>query len=134
MKYSEKEIRAIGNDIMRKSKSDSRVDTGYLRRSIGFIINEKGVPTFTEVFYGQFGDNSDLEENIKSMMPAGVQWQLIYTDEDGRAYQVVRKSGSGRATVETQATKATTRKSLGIGGIRNFLKGFFDGKKNTSTD
>lgn len=134
MEYSEKEIRAIGNDIMRVSKSDARVDTGYLKRSIGFIINEKGVPTFTEVFYGQFGDNSDLEENIKSMMPAGIPWQLIYTDEDGRAYQVIKKAGSGRATVETQATKATTRKSLGIGGIRNFLKGFINGKTDTSAD
>ena len=134
MAYSEKEIRAIGNEIMRRSKGDARVDTGYLKRSIGFIINEKGVPTFTEVFYGQFGDNSDLEENIKSMMPAGVPWQLIYTDEDGRAHQVVRRAGSGRATVETNATKATTRKSLGIGGIRNFLKGFINGTKNSATD
>ena len=124
----------ISLDIAVELYKANTVDTGYLKRSIGFIINEKGVATFTEVFYGQFGDNSDLEENIKSMMPAGIPWQLIYTDEDGRAYQVVRKSSSGRATVETQATKATTRKSLGIGGIRNFLKGFLNGTKDSTTD
>lgn len=129
MAYSISEIRAIGREIVQKSKSTARVDTGYLKRSIGFIIDEQGVPTFTEVFYGQFGDNSDLEENIKSMMPTGIAWKLIYTDESGNPYQVVRKTASGRAAVETKATKATTRKSLGIGGIRNFLKGFIDGKE-----
>lgn len=129
MAFSAKELRAIGRDIIAKSKSTAHVDTGYLKRSIGFILDEQGVPTFTEVFYGQFGDNSDLEENIKELMPSGVAWKLIYTDEDGKPFQVVKKRASGRATVETSATKATTRKSLGIGGIKNFLTKFIKPSK-----
>jgi len=133
--YSQSELRAIAREIVQKSKASARVDTGRLKRSISFVVNLQGVITFTEVFYGQFGDNSDLEENIKSIWPSGVAYNLIYTDDNGNPYQVVRRTSSGRAAVETKATKATTRKSLGINGIKNFLKGFQNGKaKNKSTD
>lgn len=128
MAYSQNELRTIAREIVQKSKSAAHVDTGRLKRSISFVVNLQGVVTFTEVFYGQFGDNSDLEENIKSMWPNGVAYNLIYTDDNGNPYQVVRRTASGRAAVETKATKATTRKSLGINGIKNFLKSFTNGK------
>ena len=135
MAYSIEELKSIAREIVQKSKSAAHVDTGRLKRSISFVVNLQGVVTFTEVFYGQFGDNSDLEENIKSMWPNGVAYNLIYTDDDGKPYQVVRKTASGRAAVETKATKATTRKSLGINGIKNFLKSFTNGKtQNESTN
>ena len=124
MAYSIEELRKIAREIVQKSKSAAHVDTGRLKMTISYVINREGIFTFTEVFYGQFGENSDLEENIKSMWPNGVAYNLIYTDDDGKPYQVVRKTTSGRAAVETKATKATTRKSLGINGIRNFLKSF----------
>ena len=128
MAYSIEELRKIAREIVQKSKSAAHVDTGRLKMTISYVINREGIFTFTEVFYGQFGENSDLEENIKSMWPNGVAYNLIYTDDDGKPYQVVRKTASGRAAVETKATKATTRKSLGINGIRNFLKSFTNGK------
>lgn len=128
MAYSQSELRTIAREIVQKSKSAAHVDTGRLKRSISFVVNLQGVVTFTEVFYGQFGENSDLEENIKSMWPNGVAYNLIYTDDNGKPYQVVRRTSSGRAAVETKATKATTRKSLGINGIKNFLKSFTNGK------
>lgn len=135
MAYSIEELRTIAREIVQKSKASAHVDTGRLKRSISFVVNLQGVITFTEVFYGQFGENSDLEENIKSMWPNGVAYNLIYTDDDGKPYQVVRKTTSGRAAVETKATKATTRKSLGINGIKNFLKSFTNGKtQNESTN
>ena len=133
MAYSIEELKSIAREIVRKSKSAAHVDTGRLKMTISYIINREGIFTFTEVFYGQFGENSDLEENIKSMWPNGVAYNLIYTDDDGKPYQVVRKTASGRAAVETKATKATTRKSLGINGIKNFLKNY--GKtQNESTN
>ena len=133
MAYSIEELRKIAREIVRKSKSAAHVDTGRLKMTISYVINREGIFTFTEVFYGQFGENSDLEENIKSMWPNGVAYNLIYTDDDGKPYQVVRKTTSGRAAVETKATKATTRKSLGINGIKNFLKNY--GKtQNESTN
>ena len=124
----EQELRALGRSIVSASKSSARVDTGRLKRSISYVINLQGVLTFTEVFYGQFGDNSDLEENINAMMPEGIAWQLIYTDDNGTPYQVVRSTQGGRVSV-TKATKATTRNTLGIGGIKNFLKRITGGKK-----
>jgi len=133
--YSQSELRAIAREIVQKSKASAHVDTGRLKRSISFVVNLQGVITFTEVFYGRFGENSDLEENINKMFPIDVPFNLIYVDDNGNPYQVVRRTSSGRATVETKATKATTRKSLGINGIKNFLKGFQNGKaKNQSTD
>lgn len=128
MAYSIEELRKIAREIVQKSKASARVDTGRLKMTISYVINREGIFTFTEVFYGQFGENSDLEENIKSMWPNRVAYNLIYTDDNGNPYQVVRKTASGRAAVETKATKATTRKSLGINGIRNFLKSFTNGK------
>ena len=122
------EIKRIADSIVSKSKATAHVDTGRLKRSISWVIDLKGVPTFTQVFYGQFHENSELEENIKSMFPKGQPYNLIYTDDNGMPYQVVRKTGSGRTAV-TNATKSTTRRSLGIAGIKNFLKKFVDGKK-----
>ena len=124
MAYSIEELKSIAREIVQKSKGSAHVDTGRLKRSISYVVNLQGVITFTEVFYGQFGENSDLKENIKSMWPNGVAYNLIYTDDDGKPYQVVRRTSSGRAAVETKATKATTRKSLGINGIKNFLKNY----------
>lgn len=133
--YSESELKEIARDIVSKSKKSAHVDTGRLKRSISFVVNLKGVITFTEVFYGQFGENSDLEENIKSMFPSSEPYNLIYTDDNGNPYQVVKRTSGGRAAVETKATKSTTLKSLGINGIKNFLKGFINGdKKDESTD
>ena len=133
MAYSIEELKSIAREIVQKSKGSAHVDTGRLKRSISYVVNLQGVITFTEVFYGQFGENSDLKENIKSMWPNGVAYNLIYTDDDGKPYQVVRRTSSGRAAVETKATKATTRKSLGINGIKNFLKNY--GKtQNESTN
>ena len=121
-------IKDAAKAIVKKSKAEAHVDTGRLKRSIAWVIDYNGVTTFTEAFYGQFHENSNLEENIKSMFPSGQPYNLIYTDDNGMPYQVVRKSGSGRTAV-TNATKSTTRRSLGIAGIKNFLKKFIDGKE-----
>ena len=117
------DVKDIAKAIVKKSKAEAHVDTGRLKRSINWTIDYSGVPTFTEAYYGQFLENSNLEENIKAMMPSGVAWKLIYQDENGNPYQVVRKTASGRNAVETKATKKTTPKSLGINGIKNFPKG-----------
>jgi hypothetical protein len=132
---STSELQSIAREIVAKSKKSAHVDTGRLKRSISYVINLQGIPTFTEVFYGQFGDNSDLEENLKAMWPRDEPYNLIWVDDNGNPYQVIRKTAGGRIGIETKATKATTRKSLGINGIKNFLKSFNNGKtQDTSAD
>lgn len=90
------DLRAIINKIADKSKDESRVDTGFLKRSIYGIINERGVPEFGEMFYGQFGENSRLAENIKSMFPKDLPYKLVYYDFDGGEYVAQEKKASGR--------------------------------------
>lgn len=134
-KAQEDQLRSIARAIVQKSKSEAHVDTGLLKRSINYTINLQGVFTFTEMFYGQFHENSSLEENIKAMWPGDVPYNLIYLDDNGSPYQVVRKNASGRSHV-SNATQRTTVKSLGINGIKNFLKalGNANKKKNESSD
>jgi len=74
-----KEIRAIAQKVVDISKSTARRDTGFLKRSISYTV-ESNVYIFVEVFYGQFGTNSKLEQNAKRLMPSGVKWRMRYTD------------------------------------------------------
>lgn len=120
--------------IVELSKKTSAVDTGRLKRSINFVINLQGKFVFTEVFYGQFGDNSDLEENIKKYWPKNEPYDLVWTDDNGNPYETVRKLGSGRTTRQVklddkkadQISRAFERYK--IGGIKDFLKNL--AKKN----
>jgi len=73
------EIRAIAQKVVDISKSSARRDTGFLKRSISYTV-ERNVFVFVEVFYGQYGTNSKLEENAKRLMPSGVKWRMRYTD------------------------------------------------------
>ena len=110
MALTELEIRAIGAKIVQKSKSSARVDTGALKRSISFSYVRK-VMIFRELFYGQYGTNSELEKNAIKMVPNGVEWRLIQTDFGGKTVEIGR-TRSGRATQ------------------RNILKGLVRGASN----
>jgi hypothetical protein len=134
VEYSEVEIKAIAKKIVDASKKTAHVDTGYLKRSIYYVIDERGKLEFGEVFYGQFLDNSDLKENIKKMLPSDIPYSLIWTDENGTPYEAIRKTASGRIVQKT-VTPKIKQKKLSIGGIKNFLKGLKNGEtKEQSTD
>lgn len=104
---SDLEIRAIAQDVVDRSKRSSRVDTGALRRSISYTL-VRGVVTFRELYYGQFGSNSELEKNASRYMPVGTEWRIIYTEFGGGTYEVGRTKG-GRAT--QKSTLSTIAKS-----------------------
>lgn len=107
-----KEIRAIAQKIVDISKSTARRDTGFLRRSIYYTV-ENNVYIFVQVFYGQFKDNSKLEQNARRMMPSGVKWKMRLTDinrrvlEDGRI-QTGRNSLGNIVNSLRQSTTAVT--------------------------
>lgn len=118
------ELKSIISRIEAKSKEQSRVDTGMLERSIYGIINERGVAEFGEMFYGQFGNNSKLAENIKAMFPKDLPYKLIYYDFEGNEYVGQEQTKRGRVIErekipskikETQAPRSSK-------SIRNFLK------------
>lgn len=93
---SEVEIRAIAQEVVRRAKNTAHVDTGALKRSISYTYVRQ-VVIFRELFYGQFGDNSELEKIAKKLIPNGVAWKIIYTNFGGDTYEV-GKTRQGRAT------------------------------------
>jgi hypothetical protein len=44
----------------------------------------RGVVTFRQFVYGQFGDNSKLERNAIRLMPNGTKWRIVYTQFGGK--------------------------------------------------
>jgi len=124
------ELKSIINKIKAKSKDEAKIDTGFLQRSIYGIINERGVAEFGEIFYGQFGENSFLEENINKMFPKNLPYKLVYFDEDGVEYVAKRRTVGGR-TIKPENPKKGT--NIASSNIRKFIKGLTDGKEANRT-
>jgi hypothetical protein len=110
------ELRPIINKIESISKEQARVDTGTLERSIYGIINEKGIAEFGEMYYGQFGTNSKLEENINKYFPKNEPFKLVYMDFDGVEYVAKERTKRGRTITKEpkikEPTPPTTSKNI----------------------
>jgi hypothetical protein len=119
------EIRVIAQKIVNLSKASARRETGFLQRSITYTV-EKNVFIFVEVFYGQFGTNSKLEQNAKRLMPSGVKWRMRYTDID----RSILKDGSvqtGRNSINKITDIIGRQSTTAVTALINKIKGF--GKK-----
>lgn len=108
---SETEIRAIAQKVIDQSKSSARVDTGALRRSMAFTYI-RGVVTFRQFVYGQFGDNSKLEKNAIRLMPNGTKWRIVYTQFGGKEVEstALRNGRASQSNVIGDLFKTTTSK------------------------
>jgi hypothetical protein len=108
---SETEIRAIAQKVIDQSKSSARVDTGALRRSMAFTYI-RGVVTFRQFVYGQFGDNSKLEKNAIRLMPNGTKWRIVYTQFGGKEVEstAVRNGRASQSNIIGDLFKTTTSK------------------------
>ena len=111
---SESEIRAIAETIVKRAKATARVDQGTLRRSIAYTY-VKGLVTFRQIYYGNFGDNSQLEKLASQLMPKGVPYKIELTNLGGSSYEISRTK-RGRKSVASvirdvtkDATKQTTK-------------------------
>jgi len=125
------EIRVIAQKIVNLSKASSRIDTGFLRRSISYTI-EQNVFIFVEVFYGQFGTNSKLEANAKRLMPSGVKWRMRYTDINRN----VLEEGSvqtGRSSINKITDIIGRQSTTAVTALINKIRGFGK-KKNKGAD
>lgn len=92
----ESEIRAIAKSIVDKAKATARVDQGTLKRSIAYTY-QRGKVTFRQIYYGEYGDNSQLEELARKYMPKGVEYNIVLTKFGGGTFEV-GKTKQGRAT------------------------------------
>lgn len=128
---TEQEIRAIAYSIVQKAKATARVDQGTLKRSIAFTY-VKGVVTFRQIYYGNFGDNSKLEDLAKQYMPYGVPYKIELTKFGGGTYEISRTK-TGRRTQKSAVTSANRSGSFNIKRLISLgrsLKDKLNGKKD----
>ena len=125
---------ALAERVVTKSKEEARVDTGRLRKSINKKV-QRGVIVFREYSYGQYNDNSTLEENAKAMM-GNIPYKIERLDEDGNSILEVNKATSGRvATYEAKKRKEKDREMIRALLIeRRKRNAESESKKNTSED
>lgn len=109
---AEIEIRAIAKTIVDKAKRTAKVDQGSLKRSIAYTYVRNEV-IFRELYYGQWNDNSQLEEYATQLMPNGVKWKIIYTILGGDTYEV-SKTRQGRTTQKKAVATALRNSSKNI--------------------
>jgi hypothetical protein len=125
------EIRVIAQKIVNLSKASSNIDTGFLRRSISYTV-EQNIFIFVEVFYGQFGAdrpsgiNSKLEANAKRLMPSGVKWRMRYTDIN-RSVLADGSIQTGRSSINKITDIIGRQSTTAVTALINKIKGF--GKK-----
>ncbi len=123
----EQEIRAIASNIVQKAKSTARVDQGTLKRSIAFTY-VRGVVTFRQIFYGVYGDNSQLEELAKSYMPNGIPYKIELTEFGGKTVEISR-SKTGRRSQRSAIASASRSSSSNIKRLIASVKKKKDGDK-----
>lgn len=107
----EREVRKIAQRVVDMSKRSARVDTGALRRSISYTY-VKNVVIFRELFYGQFGTNSQLEKNAARLMPNGTEYKIIYTSFGGETVEITptKKGRASQLNILKTLTSGTTSK------------------------
>ena len=84
VKYSIGEIRQFIREVVREAKDTTKVETGYLKRSIkGDWIGRTKSVEFRQVFYGAENGNSKLLEIATRVMPKDLKWKVILVGEEG---------------------------------------------------
>lgn len=103
---TEQEIRQIASSIVTKAKATARVEQGTLKRSIAYTYI-RGEVIFRQIYWGQYGDNSQLEKLASSLMPFGVPYRIILTELGGGTFEK-GKTKQGRSS-QKKALASTTK-------------------------
>ena len=93
------EVREVAKEIVQEAKDTAHVEQGRLKRSIAYTL-KKGEVVFRELYYGQWNDNSKLEDIATKKMPYGIKWRIVYTELGGDEYEV-SKTKSGRRSIKS---------------------------------
>jgi len=106
------EIREVAKEIVQEAKDTAHVDQGRLKRSIAYTLKKEEV-VFRELYYGQWNDNSKLEEIATKKMPYGIKWKIIYTELGGDEYEVSKtKSGRSIKSVKKSISKKVSTNKI----------------------
>lgn len=114
----EAQVRAIAQSIVAKAKATARVDQGTLKRSIAFTYI-KGEVIFRQIYWGQYGDNSQLEKLASQFMPYGIPYRIILTELGGGTFEK-GKTKQGRSS--QKKSLASTTKTMTQKYIASILK------------
>jgi len=115
---TEQEVREIAQSIVTKAKATARVDQGTLKRSIAFTYI-KGEVIFRQIYWGQYGDNSQLEKLASQFMPYGIPYRIILTELGGGTFEK-GKTKQGRSS--QKKSLASTTKTMTQKYIASILK------------
>ena len=110
---SEFEIRQLAQSVVDESKATAKVDQGSLKKSIAFTY-KKGEVTFRELFYGQWNENSQLENNANKSMPYGLRWKIVYTELGGKEIEVSKTKTGRRSQREIKKVLLNKSSSLNV--------------------
>jgi hypothetical protein len=95
--------------VVSKAKATARVDQETLKRSISYTY-VRGVVTFSQMYYGIYGTNSQLEKLARKYMPSGVQYRIELLDLDGGVFEVSRVK-RGNASVKSMIASVVRNNS-----------------------
>lgn len=115
---TEEQVRAIAQSIVTKAKATARVDQGTLKRSIAFTYI-KGEVIFRQIYWGQYGDNSQLEKLANQYMPFGVPYKIILTELGGGTFE---KGKTKQGRTSQRKSLASTTKTMTQKYIATILK------------
>lgn len=115
---TEEQVRAIAQSIVTKAKATARVEQGTLKRSIAFTYI-KGEVIFRQIYWGQYGDNSQLEKLASQFMPFGIPYKIILTELGGGTFE---KGKTKQGRTSQKKALASTSSSMTQKYIVSLLK------------
>ena len=124
MALTEREIRKIAEKIVADAKKTANYEQGTLFRSISYTFI-RGVLVFRQIFYGQYNDNSQLEELARRYVPNGTSYRIILTDFDRG---IVSESRTKQGTRAQKSLTSVLSSTVNIRNLINRNKNKADGK------
>ena len=119
------EEQVLAQRVVDETKLTARVDTGMLRRSIYYTV-ARGMVVFRQLFYGQFGDNSQLIDNARRIM-GDTPYRIEELDEEGNLKKEETSYSSGRKY--TAGGKSSKRSNAGELALRILKQRKKDGEE-----
>lgn len=129
MEYSREDRIRLGQEVVRATRKTAKVDTGLLKRSIRATL-ERNTIVFREIYYGAYNENSKLLENAKKIMPAEIDWKVIFVDEEGREKTIEATTKTGRK-IKAKQVSSTNQSTSKIKALISAIKTNGETKNDT---
>lgn len=129
MEYNREDRIRLGQEVVRATRKTAKVDTGLLKRSIRATL-ERNTIVFREIYYGAYNENSKLLENAKKIIPAEIDWKVIFVDEEGREKTIEATTKTGRK-IKAKQVSSTNQSTSKIKALISAIKTNGEAKNDT---